>query len=47
MIRQRLRQELVKRVLETFCLEQLGHLLLRDLRIGAGTISIIELLRND
>ena len=28
-------------------LEQLGRFLLRGLRIGATTISIIELLRND
>lgn len=28
-------------------LEQLGRFLLRGLRIGASTISIIELLRND
>ena len=28
-------------------IEQLGRFLLRGLRIGASTISIIELLRND
>ncbi|WP_254961992.1 MULTISPECIES: hypothetical protein [unclassified Cyanobium] len=28
-------------------MEQLGRFLLRGLRIGASTISIIELLRND
>lgn len=28
-------------------LEQLGRFLLRGLRIGASTVSIIELLRND
>ena len=28
-------------------LEQLGHFLLRGLRIGASTVSIIELLRNE
>lgn len=28
-------------------LEQLGRLLLRGLRVGASTVSIIELLRND
>ncbi len=28
-------------------LEQLGRFLLRGLRIGASTVSIVELLRND
>lgn len=28
-------------------LEKLGHSLLRGLRIGASTVSIVELLRND
>ncbi|MBM5804220.1 MAG: hypothetical protein FJ078_08905 [Cyanobacteria bacterium K_DeepCast_35m_m2_155] len=28
-------------------LEQLGRFLLRSLRIGASTVSIVELLRND
>ena len=28
-------------------MEQLGRFLLRGLRIGAGTVSIVELLRND
>ena len=27
--------------------EKLGHFLLRGLRIGASTVSIVELLRND
>ena len=31
----------------SFRIEQLGRFLLRGLRIGASTISIIELLRND
>jgi hypothetical protein len=31
----------------SFRMEQLGRFLLRGLRIGASTISIIELLRND
>jgi len=29
------------------CHEQLGPFLLRGLRIGASTVSIVELLRND
>ena len=28
-------------------LEKLGHFLLRGLRIGASTVSIVELLRSD
>jgi len=31
----------------SFRLEQLGRFLLRGLRIGASTVSIIELLRNE
>ena len=37
----------MNRHLETFRLEQLGRFLLRGLRIGASTVSIVELLRND
>ena len=37
----------MKRVLETSRLEQLGRFLLRGLRIGASTVSIVELLRSD
>jgi hypothetical protein len=33
--------------METSRLEQLGRFLLRGLRIGASTVSIVELLRND
>jgi hypothetical protein len=44
---QPLPQEPVKRELKTFRLEQLGRFLLRGLRIGASTVSIVELLRND
>ena len=32
----------MKRELETFRLEQLGRFLLRGLRIGASTVSIVE-----
>ena len=46
-IKQLLRQEPMKRVLETSRLEQLGRFLLRGLRIGASTVSIVELLRSD
>ena len=35
------------RDLETSRLEQLGRFLLRGLRIGASTVSIVELLRSD
>jgi hypothetical protein len=37
----------VTRDLEIPRLEQLGRFLLRGLRIGASTVSIVELLRND
>ena len=33
--------------METSRLEQRGRFLLRGLRIGASTVSIVELLRND
>ena len=42
-----LRQEPVMTMSDAPRLEQLGRFLLRGLRIGASTISIIELLRND
>ena len=37
----------MNRDLEIPRLEQLGRFLLRGLRIGASTVSIVELLRND
>ena len=46
-IRWLLRQEPVMTMSDAPRLEQLGRFLLRGLRIGASTISIIELLRND
>ena len=46
-IRWLLRQEPVMTISDAPRLEQLGRFLLRGLRIGASTISIIELLRND
>ena len=39
--------EPVERDQKTFRLERLGRFLLRGLRIGASTVSIVELLRND
>ena len=37
----------MKGELETSRIEQLGRFLLRGLRIGASTVSIVELLRSD
>jgi hypothetical protein len=45
-LRQLLHLEPVNHELETFRLEQLGRFLLRGLRIGASTVSIVELLGN-
>ncbi len=46
-IRLLLRQEPLKRELETHCLALVGRFLLRGMRIGVSTLSIVELLRND
>ena len=43
----RLRRKFFLFYSNSFRMEQLGRFLLRGLRIGASTISIIELLRND
>ena len=46
-LRQLLRQEPLMTQTGASRLEKLGRFLLRGLRIGASTVSIVELLRND